>query len=116
MSSPDPPAETQPETSGRGLEQKANGNATEGTTTGVDNVGAKKMRVLAVYCVNDEDEDDKGFDPPDASNVLHLAARPDVEVSSKQQLITTAGREASSLVGWVLLTRRNILYAHRLRS
>eukprot|EP00878_Enallax_costatus_P013328 GHUV01013934.1.p1 GENE.GHUV01013934.1~~GHUV01013934.1.p1 ORF type:complete len:645 (+),score=183.34 GHUV01013934.1:126-2060(+) len=80
MSSPDPPAETEPGTSGRDVEQKPNGNTTAGTTMGVDNAGTKKMRVLAVYCVSDEDEDDKGFDPPDASNVLHLAARPDVEV------------------------------------
>lgn len=84
MSSPDPPAETQPETSGRDIEQKPNGDTTTGTTVEVDNAGVKKIRVLAVYCVSDEDEDDKGFDPPDASNVLHLAARPDVEVSSKQ--------------------------------
>lgn len=86
MSSPDPPPNTQAETSGQDAQAEALDNRTaDATTMELDKAGAKKMRVLAVYCVNDESEDDKGFDPPDSSNVLHLAARPGVEVSSKQQ-------------------------------
>lgn len=101
MSSPDPPPESQPETSGRDLVRNTNGNTTAGTSMEWDKAGVKRMRILAVYCVNDESEDDKGFDPPEASNVLHLAARPGVEVSSKQQHRCTTTSVSTRHVSWV---------------
>lgn len=87
MSTPDPPQETQPETSGRGAQQTTNGEPAAGGDVVGDAAGPTKQRVLAVYCSSDETEEDKGFDPPDTSNILHLAARPGLQVSDTQWLL-----------------------------
>lgn len=44
------------------------------------------MRVLALYCTSSSSvpEQDQGFDPPDAPNINHLAARSGIEVCSQQ--------------------------------
>ena len=69
-----------PGTSGR--QETANGNPVEQQPTGmaVDAAAAEQagpsMRVLAVYCTSSstagEQEQDPGFDPPDAPNISHL--------------------------------------------
>lgn len=73
-------------TSGR--QEAANGNPPEqpiDTAMVAAEQPGTSMRVLALYCTSSSSsgpEQDPGFDPPDASNINHLAARPGVEVST----------------------------------
>lgn len=74
-------------TSGR--QETANGNRVDQPTGMAVDTAAEQpgtsMRVLALYCTSSGSvqQDDQGFDPPEAPNINHLAARPGIEVSIK---------------------------------
>jgi hypothetical protein len=84
-----------------GRQQTANGNpANQPTEMAVETAAEQpgtSMRVLALYCTSSGavPEQDQGFDPPDAPNISHLAARSGIEVGS-QQLPPTPSHPASS--------------------
>jgi hypothetical protein len=71
-----------------GRQQTANGNPAEhpaemAVETAAEQPGTS-MRVLALYCTSGSvPEQDQGFDPPDAPNINHLAARSGIEVGSQ---------------------------------
>jgi hypothetical protein len=83
-----------------GRQQTANGNPAEhpaemAVETAAEQPGTS-MRVLALYCTSGSvPEQDQGFDPPDAPNINHLAARSGIEVGS-QQLSSNPAHPASS--------------------
>lgn len=70
-----------------GRQETANGNPSDQPAEMAMEVAEQpgtSMRVLALYCTSSAvPEQDQGFDPPDACNINHLAARPGIEVGSR---------------------------------
>lgn len=78
-----------------GRQETANGNPSDQPAEMAMEVAEQpgtSMRVLALYCTSSSavPEQDQGFDPPDACNINHLAARPGIEVGQWTERDSTA--------------------------